>query len=71
MAGQKSISQAFRKPNLMTGAGWRAFMAPYNVELGNATFEQTGGPKILDMMYHGPITDSALPDGWRGSARPS
>ena len=62
--GQKSISQFFRQSALITGAGWRAFFAPFNVAASRSSFEQNVGPKILDLMKDGPITDSALPTGF-------
>jgi len=62
---QRSLTQLFRKSNIMPASGWRAFFAPFNIELASQTAETNVGPTILDLMNSGPITDSALPTGWR------
>lgn len=64
MALSKSLTQPFRKNQLMVGAGWRAFFAPYNYALGSSVANIAIGPKIVDLQAQLPINDQALPDGW-------
>lgn len=64
MALSKSLQQPFRKNQLMIGAGWRAFFAPYNYALGSSVANIAVGPKILDLQASLPIDDSNLPSGW-------
>src|SRR5438046_4296792 len=64
MVLSKSLQQPFRQNQLMIGAGWRAFFAPYNVALGSAVANVAVGPKILDLQSALPIDDANLPSGW-------
>src|SRR5256885_11229941 len=65
MAFQKSLAQPFRKSNLITGSGWRAFFAPFNATWAAGTADLSKGPTILDLMASGPFTDASLPAPWR------
>lgn len=61
MALPKSLTQPFRKGNLIVGGGWRAFFSPYNAALGNTNNNTSSGVAILDLQVSGPFNESALP----------
>lgn len=60
----KALVQSFRKNELIIGAGWRAFFAPFNIQLNAGTADSTQGPQILDLQSAGPFNTYAMPAGW-------
>jgi hypothetical protein len=61
MALPKSLTQPFRKGNLLVGGGWRAFFSPYNAALGNTNNNTSSGVAVLDLQVSGPFNESSLP----------
>jgi len=60
----KGLVQPYRKSNILVGAGWRAFFAPFNIEFGAQSAVTTDGPKILDLQKDGPFSTNSPPAGW-------
>lgn len=64
MALSKALVQPFRKNELVVGAGWRAFFAPYNAAEGSAVANTVLGPTILDLQTALPFNTNSPPSGW-------
>lgn len=64
MALPKSLVQPFRKNELLVGAGWRGFFAPFNIAESVASNNTSIGPTLLDLQYQGPINSNSLSSGW-------
>jgi len=64
MALPKSLTQPFRRNQLIVGGGWRAFFAPYNAALAVTSNSTTAGPYIIDLQVQGPFNQNAPPTGY-------
>jgi hypothetical protein len=57
----KSLTQTFRRGNLLVGGGWRAYFAPFNDSLAITQTSTLLGPAILDLANQGPFSDNNIP----------
>lgn len=60
----KSLTQPFRRGQLLVGGAWRAYFAPFNSSLAIANTSTSLGPAILDLQVQGPFNENSLPAGW-------
>ena len=62
----KSLTQPLRKGQLTVGAGWRAYIAPFNQELADNNNSSLIGPTIYDLQVMNRFIDgnSGPPAGW-------
>jgi hypothetical protein len=64
MALPKSLTQPFRRNQIIVGGGWRAFFAPYNAALAVTNNSTALGPYIIDLQVQGPFNQNAPPTGY-------
>lgn len=64
MTLSKSLVQPYRRNQLLLGAGWRAFFAPFNIAYNASQNNTALGPTILDLQALGPFNTNAMPAGW-------
>jgi hypothetical protein len=64
MALPKSLVQPFRRNQLLIGAGWRGFFAPFNTPFWAGQSNSAVGPTILDLQFQGPFNTNNMPAGW-------
>jgi hypothetical protein len=64
MAFSKALVQPYRRNQLLIGAGWRGYFAPFNVAYAAAISNTAQGPSILDLQYQGPFNTNNPPAGW-------
>jgi hypothetical protein len=64
MALSTSLTQKFRKNQLLLGSGWRVAFAPFNIAYNAGQNDSTKGPAILDLAQQGPFNTNSLPAGW-------
>lgn len=64
MALSKSLVQPFRRAQLLIGAGWRGYFAPFNTPFWANQTNSAIGPSILDLQFQGPFNTNSLPAGW-------
>ena len=57
----KSLTQPFRRGQILVGGAWRAYFAPFNPALANTSEFSNLGPNILDLQVQGPFSDANLP----------
>jgi hypothetical protein len=60
----KGIVQPFRRNQLLIGAGWRGFFAPFNTPFWAGQTNSAVGPTILDLQFQGPFNTNNMPAGW-------
>lgn len=60
----KSLVQPFRRAQLLIGAGWRGFFAPFNTPFWSNQTNSAVGPSILDLQFSGPFNTNSPPAGW-------
>lgn len=60
----KSLTQPFRRGQLLVGGAWRAYFTPFNSSLAIANTSTSQGPNILDLQVQGPFNENSLPAGW-------
>lgn len=64
MALSRSLTQPFRRNQLMIGAGFRAYFAPFNAPFWATQTNSAIGPSILDLQFQGPFNTAAMPAPW-------
>jgi len=64
MALSKALVQPFRRNQLLIGAGWRAYFAPFNAPFWAGQVSSAVGPTILDLQNTGPFNTNNMPAGW-------
>jgi hypothetical protein len=59
-----SLTQQFRKNELVLGSGWRALFAPFNIAYNAGQKSSQFGPAVVDLQFQGPFNLSSPPAGW-------